>query len=137
MRKLIFASLLAIAGLSLCPNQIKAQATEDNTIYSFVSVETPPTYPGGIQNFYKFLGDHIKYPQEAKDKKVQGNVFVSFVVEKDGSVMDLKVEKGLGYGTDEEALRILKSSTRWNPGIKNGTPVRVKYNIPIKFVLPV
>jgi TonB family protein len=105
----------------------------DQKLYSFVSLKNPPTYPGGIEKFYQFLGQNIKYPAEALDKKVEGNVHVSFIVEEDGSLTDIKVERKLGAGTDEEAVRVLKLAKKWNPGMKDGKPVRVKYNIPIKF----
>lgn len=114
------------------PTQVK---TEDNTIYSFVSMETPPSYPGGIAKFYQFLGENIKYPEEAYQENIQGNVFVSFTIEKDGSISDIKIDRKLGYGTDEEAIRVLQLSKKWNPGIQKGKPVRVKYNLPIKFAL--
>jgi TonB family protein len=113
-----------------------ADPVNESTVYSFVSMENPPAYPGGINAFYKFLGENIKYPTEAKDKNVQGNVFVSFTVEKDGSLSDIKVDRKLGSGTDEEAIRVLKLSKRWNPGMLNGQPVKVKYNIPVQFKLP-
>ena len=98
-------------------------------------MENPPNYPGGLEKFYKYLGDNIKYPPMAAENNIQGKVLVSFTVEKDGSLTDLKVERKLGYGTDEEAMRVLKLSKRWNPGMQNGKPVRVKYNIPISFNL--
>ncbi|TKC12359.1 energy transducer TonB [Pedobacter polaris] len=135
MKKLIYSSLFAMLLLGFCLNKANAQQ-EDNTVYNFVAMETPPTYPGGIADFYKFLGETIKYPQQAKDENVQGNVFVSFTVEKDGSLNDMKVDRKLGAGTDEEAIRALKLSKRWNPGLLNGKPVRVKYNIPVKFKIP-
>jgi len=135
MKKLIFSSLIAVLLLSFCQNKAVAQV-EDNTVYNFVSMENPPSYPGGIANFYKFLGDNMKYPQQAKDDNVQGSVYVSFTVEKDGSLNDIKVDRKLGGGTDEEAVRVLKLSKRWNPGMQNGKVVRVKYNIPIKFSIP-
>lgn len=113
----------------------KIAYSNDNTIHNFVSMKNPPTYPGGIAALYKFLGDNIKYPKEASDKKVQGNVFVSFVVEKDGTVTDIKTLRGLGSGTDEEAIRVLKLTKKWNPGLENGKAVKVAYNIPIKFTL--
>jgi TonB family protein len=113
------------------------EETTDNNVYSFIAMETPPSYPGGVAEFYKFLGKSIKYPLSASDNEIQGNVFVSFTVEKDGSLNDIKVERKLGYGTDEEAVRVLKLSKKWNPGMQNGRAVRVKYNIPIKFSLNV
>ncbi|WP_169306793.1 TonB family protein [Pedobacter polaris] len=111
------------------------EEVSDQTVYSFVSMSTPPTFPGGVGKFYDYLGKNIKYPAIAADNDIQGNVFVSFVVEKDGSLSDLRVDRRLGFGTDEEALRVLKLSKRWNPGMQNGRLVRVRYNIPIKFSL--
>lgn len=108
---------------------------DDNTVYSFVRLENPPTYPGGMDKFYAYIGENLKYPEEAKKNEIQGKVFMSFTVEKDGAINDVKVDRKLGYGTDEEAVRVLKSSKRWNPGLINGKPVRVKYNMPISFNL--
>ncbi|MFD0939997.1 M56 family metallopeptidase [Pedobacter boryungensis] len=108
---------------------------QDNNVYSFVAMENPPSYPGGVSEFYNFLGKNIKYPLLASDNEIEGNVYVSFTVEKDGSLNDIKVDRKLGYGIDEEAVRVLKLSKRWNPGMQNGRPVRVKYNIPIRFSL--
>jgi protein TonB len=127
------ADIVQIAPAGEGPKQ--AQVVEDNTVYNFVSMENPPNYPGGLDKFYKYLGDNIKYPPMAAENNIQGKVLVSFTVEKDGSLTDLKVERKLGYGTDEEAMRVLKLSKRWNPGMQNGKPVRVKYNIPISFNL--
>jgi TonB family protein len=124
--------VIIITMKSLANNDVK---TEDNTVYSFVSMENPPSYPGGIDAFYRFLSSSIKYPKKAYDDKIQGNVFVSFVVEKDGSLSNIKVDRPLGHGTDEEAVRVLSLSRRWNAGMQQGKPVRVKYNIPIKFSL--
>ncbi|WP_343530581.1 TonB family protein [Pedobacter sp.] len=121
--------------ISLNTISIVGYAFEPDEVHSFVSLENPPKFPGGINDFYKFLGDNIKYPEEAAKQDIEGNVFVSFIVEKDGSLNDIKIDKGLGYGTDEEAVRILKLSPKWNPGTQNGKAVRVKYNLPIKFSL--
>ncbi len=108
----------------------------DQKVYNFVSMKTPPTYPGGIAKFYDFLGKNIKYPPQAIEKNVQGNVQVDFIVEKDGSVTDIKVvDKKLGHGIEEEAVRVLKLSKKWNPGMNDGKPVRAKYRIPVKFSL--
>lgn len=107
----------------------------DQKVYSFVSLEMPPSYPGGMYRFYEFLAKNIKYPQMATDNEIQGNVFCSFTVEKDGALTDIKIDRRLGFGTDEEAVRVLKLGKRWNPGMQNGRAVRVKYNLPIKFSL--
>lgn len=103
--------------------------------YDFVSVDQVPKFPGGIEEFYKYLGENIKYPKEAADKKVEGKVFMQFVVEKDGSLNQIKVISGPGSGTNEEAVRVLTASPKWNPGKIKGKPVRVMYHIPVSFAL--
>ncbi len=121
--------------ISLNTISIIGYAFEPDEVHSFVSLENPPQFPGGISDFYKFLADNIKYPEEAAKQDIEGNVFASFIVEKDGSLNDIKIDRGLGYGADEEAIRILKLSPKWTPGTQNGKIVRVKYNLPIKFSL--
>jgi protein TonB len=113
----------------------QAAVVEDTKVYDFVSIETPPSFPGGIEKFYAYVGKSIKYPPMAAENNIQGKVFLSFVVEKNGELTDIHVDRKLGGGTDEEAVRVLKASPRWTPGIQNGKPVRVKYNIPISFTL--
>jgi periplasmic protein TonB len=117
------------------PKREAAVAVDDNKVYDFVSIEKQPEFPGGISKFYGYLSKAIKYPPMAQENNVQGKVFLSFVVEKDGKLTDIQVTRGLGSGTDEEAIRVLKASPRWNPGIQNGKPVRVKYNINVNFTL--
>lgn len=99
----------------------------------FTAVEMEPSFPGGIEMFYRFLQANIKYPAKAFEDKIQGKVFISFVVEKDGSLTDIKVLRGIGGGCDEEAVRVMKTSPKWRPGIQNGRPVRVQYTMPISF----
>lgn len=83
----------------------------------------------------KFLRDNIKYPQIARESGIQGTVYVTFVVEKDGRVTDIRVLRGIGGGCDEEAVRVIKAMPRWQPGKQRGKPVRVQFNMPIKFTL--
>jgi len=111
--------------------------SRESGVYDFVSIDTQPSFPGGMSKFYEYLGHSLKYPAEAKANKIEGKVFLSFIVEKNGELTNINVDRKLGGGTDEEAVKALKASPRWNPGIKNGQPVRVKYNIPISFKLPV
>lgn len=101
----------------------------------FTNVEVLPTFPGGLEQFGKFLGKNLNYPPVARDAGIQGRVYCSFVVEKDGSLTDIKVVRGIGGGCDEEAVRVLKKSPKWNPGVQNGRNVRVSYTIPIFFQL--
>jgi TonB family protein len=125
----------ALQNIIITAMPIIKETTTDQTVYNFISIEQPPTYPGGIDQFYRFLGNNMKYPAAAIDNEVQGNVHISFTVEKDGSLTDIKVVRKLGFGTDEEALRVVKLAKKWNPGMQNGRPVRVRYNIPVKFSL--
>ena len=101
----------------------------------FVVVESMPQFPGGIQKLLEYLHSNIRYPVLAKESNIQGKVFVSFVVEKDGSVTDVKVLRGIGGGCDEEAIRVVSQMPKWIPGRQRDVPVRVRYNLPIKFVL--
>lgn len=113
----------------------KSETDDQDKIYDFVAIDTQPSFEGGMQNFYEYLKKAVKYPAVAHQNNIQGKVFLSFIVEKNGALNDIQVERKLGGGTDEEAVRVLKASPRWIPGTQNGKPVRVKYNIPISFNL--
>jgi len=102
----------------------------------YITVEVEPEPYGGAEAWAKFLQKNIHYPPQASENNVHGKVFLSFIVETDGHLSNVKVERGVGYGLDEEALRVLKLAPAWKPGIQNGHKVRVMYNIPINFVLP-
>ena len=101
----------------------------------FQSVEIPPAPPGGMRAFMDYISRHYDYPKEAMENGVNGQVQVSFVVEKDGSLTDLRIVRDLDYGTGEAAIRLLQSSSKWSPGIQNGRPVRVAYTLPIRLNL--
>lgn len=109
-------------------NGPKDVVEEDNNIYNTAGIEVKPDFPGGIDKFYKYVGKNYQVPEE---EGLKGKVFVSFVVEKDGSLTDIKVIRDIGYGTGKEAIRVLKSCPRWNPGEQNGKKVRVLYSLPI------
>ncbi|MFC4480078.1 energy transducer TonB [Flavobacterium chungangensis] len=101
---------------------------EDNTVYNTAGIEVKPDFPGGIEKFYKFVGNNYKTPEE---EGLKGKVYVTFVVEKDGSLTDIKVLRDIGYGTGAEAIRVLKKCPKWTPGEQNGKKVRVLYSLPI------
>jgi TonB family protein len=101
----------------------------------FTSVEQVPEFPGGLSAFEQFLAKNIRYPQEARDKNVQGRVIVSFIVETDGTLTNFKIVRSVGSGADEEAVRALSLSPKWTPGLQNGHKVRVAYTVPISFTL--
>lgn len=101
----------------------------------FTYVEEMPTYPTGMDDLMAFIGQNISYPEIAKRAGVEGKVFVQLVIEKDGSITDIKVAKGIGAGCDEEAVRVCKLLPKWKPGKQNGKPVRVRMVIPFLFRL--
>lgn len=101
----------------------------------YLSVEEMPEFPGGEQALYVFLDKNIRYPKFAKDNKIQGNVFVQFVVEKDGTITNPKVLRDIGGGCGEEASRLLSIMPKWKPGKLRGKTVRVQYKLPISFRL--
>ncbi len=112
----------------------QSDVTEDG-ILDIAFVEVTPEFPGGLQKFYDYFGKNYKYPAMARQQGVSGRIALSFVVEKDGRLTDIKILRDLGYGTGEEAVRVLKGSPPWKPGIQNGRPVRVAYTMPIKLNL--
>jgi TonB family protein len=111
-----------------------ASKDEDNV---YLIAEEEPKYPGGKAAFRKFIQKNINYPKRAIISKVQGTVFVQFVVLKSGKVTKPKVLWGIGYGCDEEALRLVKMMPVWKPGILCKQKVNVLFQIPIKFTLPI
>jgi len=101
----------------------------------FDIVEDQPTPPGGMAAFYKFVGKSMKYPNQARRMGIEGRVFVQFVVDKDGSLTEIKAVKGIGAGCDEEAVRVLNTAPKWKPGKQRGRPVKVRMILPITFKL--
>ncbi|MDP5139264.1 MAG: M56 family metallopeptidase, partial [Spirosomaceae bacterium] len=101
----------------------------------FTTVEQNPEFPGGATEMYKYIGERIKYPKLAQQMKVEGKVFLRFVVQKNGEIGDIKILKSIGYGCDEEAVRVISQMPKWTPGKQNGKPVNVYFTMPIKFAL--
>jgi len=121
-------------------DEIEAQIIEDDPEDDveeqfFVFVEDLPAYPGGDIARIKFLKNNIKFPAMAIEAGIQGTVYVSFIVEKDGSISHVNVARGIGGGCDEEAVRVIRKMPKWSPGKQRSIPVRVKINVPIKFKL--
>lgn len=117
------------------PVEINNEEEEIEEQQIFMVVESMPEFPGGEAALTKYLFDNIEYPQMAKESGIQGRVFVTFVVERDGNVTDVRVLRGIGGGCDEEAIRVVKGMPNWTPGKQRGKPVRVQFNLPIKFTL--
>lgn len=112
-------------------------ANTNDTIYDGMNlpVEVDPMFPEGMESLYKYLAENIHYPEQAKREKIQGKVYIGFVIEKDGSIVDAKVIRGIGGGCDEEALRVVNAMPKWMPGKVRGENVRVQFNLPVVFKL--
>lgn len=101
----------------------------------FTVVENDPEYPGGMEALYKYLAENIHYPQIAKENNITGKVYVTFVVEKDGSIANPRILRDIGGGCGQEAVRVVKSMPKWKPGKQRGKSVRVQFNLPVSFNL--
>lgn len=111
---------------------LDSRVTESGTeAVPFITVEIRPEFPGGIAKFGEYIGRHFNYPSAAVEQGIRGKVLVQFVVERDGSLTDIQVLRDLGYGTREEAIRVLRASPKWKPGVQNGRTVRVSYTLPL------
>lgn len=101
----------------------------------WVSVEEDPEFPGGLEALAKFLAENIQYPQLAKENNITGKVYLTFVVEKNGTVGNVKILRDIGGGCGAEAVRVVKSMPKWKPGKQQGQAVRTQFNLPIGFYL--
>jgi TonB family protein len=126
-------SLAIISQQTIAPESQAASVPDK--VYDNSLVEVAPEYAGGAKELARFLSSNIKYPDLAKQKNVQGKVYLSFVVEKDGNLTDIKVKQGIGSGCDEEAIRVLKLSEKWKPGMIKDTPIRTYFSVPVAFQL--
>lgn len=151
MKKIAFVLALALSGLA-ANAQVKVEPME-SVADVFTVVDQMPKYPGGEVAMLNFLKTNIKYPQAAMDCGCQGTVFVTFVVDETGSVVDPKVLRGANCANavepkegevdcattarqlSDEALRVIKLMPKWQPGQQNGKPVKVQMNLPVKFVM--
>ena len=120
------------------PHLVKVSEKEKdkNQEEVFMVVENPPKYPGGEPARQEFFAENMKYPKKAKEQGIQGKVYITFVVEPNGSVTNIQVLRGIGGGCDEEAIRVIRLMPNWEPGTQRGQAVRVQVNMPIKFSLP-
>ena len=101
----------------------------------FTVVESEPEFPGGMEALYKYLAQNIKYPQLARENGITGKVYVTFVVEKDGSIANPRILRDIGGGCGAEAIRVVKAMPKWSPGKQRGKAVRVQFNLPVNFNL--
>jgi len=129
MKKIL---IIAISFFSI--QIVAAQETtngSDNNIYNTAGIEVKPEFPGGYEAFYKFIAENYITPNVVG---LNGKVYVAFVIEKDGSITDIKVLRDIGHGTGKEAIRVLELSPKWIPGEQNGKKVRCTYSLPINIM---
>jgi len=106
---------------------------EDKNVYAEKAADVKPLPVGGAQGWISYLQKNLVYPEEARHQHISGKVQLSFIVEKDGSISDITVDQSAGHGFDEEAVRVLQQSPAWQPGIKDGQPIRIRYRLPVNF----
>ncbi len=124
--------LFAFSSEMTAQEVVKNESSGDNSVHKVGDLNIKqPDFPGGIIEFYKFVGQNFRIPEEASKSKVETKIAMQFMVEKDGSLSEIKIVKDAGYGIGEEAMRILKLSPKWIPGTQDGKPVRVLYSLPI------
>jgi len=133
MKKLIFMSMMAVLSLTTANAQKTVVSQKNQKVFEVA--EQMPEYPGGMMAMMEFLQDNMKYPADAEKQKVQGKVMVSFIVETDGSISDVKVMKNVFPSLDAEAIRVVKAMPRWTPGKQKGKVVRVHFSLPITYRL--
>ena len=133
MKKLIMMSLMAMFGLTTVSAQKTVVAQKNQQVFDVV--EQMPEYPGGPGALIEYLSQNVKYPEDAKQQKIEGRVLATFVVETDGSVSNVEVVKPAFPSLDAEAVRLLSAMPKWIPGKQNGKVVRVKFTVPISFNL--
>lgn len=121
--------------LSVVPKSVEVLKVIDENEQIFVIVEEMPDFPGGDMELRKFIANNVKYPEDAQKNGIQGKVYVTFVVAKDGYVKNAKIARGVAPSLDEEALRVVNSLPMWKPGKQRGEYVNVAYTVPINFVL--
>jgi protein TonB len=132
MKRLAFLlSAIFLTNIAFCQEEVKV--SDDEAI--FFVVEVQPEFPGGMDSMYAFIQKNLIYPEKAKAEGIEGRVFITFTIEKDGSVSNVKILRGIGGGCDEAAKEVIEKMPKWKPGTQRGKPVRVQFNLPIKFEL--
>lgn len=129
-RFLLLIALFVLYSYSYAQEPVKVQL---DTIYTIA--DTAPSYPGGMDGWNKYLKKNLKYPKKAWWEELESDITVEFIVRKDGSITDIKHLTVIGWGFEEEAVRLIKASGKWNPAMKNGKPVDYKGTVKIPFRL--
>ena len=132
IKKLLFTSVFVVISL-ICIGQSDTTKTKPSIDKRLIEENRGATFPGGATAMIKYVDQQMIYPEDAFKKKIEGRVFTSFVIEPNGDLSNIRVEGSLHPSLDEEALRILKTMPRWNPGMVNGEIVRTRLRLPIVF----
>ena len=137
MKKILFIALLSFGFMANAMAQHFDEGEEviEQSDKVFEVVDEMPSFPGGQSALFDFMAKNIKYPEVAEDNGIQGRVLVTFIVKKDGSLSDVRVAKSVDPSLDKEAVRLVKSMPKWNPGIHRGRYVNVKFTVPVTFRL--
>jgi protein TonB len=133
MKKFIIMALMAVFGLTTVSAQKTVVAKKNQKVFDVV--EQMPEYPGGQAALIEYISNNVKYPDDAAKKKVEGKVFVTFVVDTDGKITDVSLLRKVFPSLDAEAIRVISGMPNWIPGKQKGQVVRVKYTVPIVFRL--
>ena len=132
MKWFFFFAVFFLSG-NLIAQTDTARPVEKEDVYEFV--EIAPEFPGGEKAMFQFITSNLHYPAPCKEEEIQGKVFVQFIIEKDGSVNEVTVVRGVHSALDAEAVRVIKMMPKWKPGYQNGKAVRTRYRLPIYFKL--
>lgn len=133
MKKLaLLLSAIFLTNMAFCQEEKKVSVDDE----VFVVVEEQAEFPGGMEAMYAYIQKNLVYPELAKEKGIEGRVFVSFIIEKDGSISNILVKRAIGGGCEEAAVEMIKNMPKWKPGKQGGKPVRFQFTLPIKFELP-
>jgi len=135
MKYLVFLIISLLTQYSLNAQEVDGKSDVDKTNQVYTFVEHMPQFPGGDDELFKYIDKSIKYPKKAKKKGIQGTVYITFVVEIDGTLSGIKVLRGVHKDIDKEAIRAISTMPKWTSGKQNGSHVRVQCNLPLKFTL--
>lgn len=131
-RFLLLLSAILLTNIAFCQEEKKVSVDDE----VFVVVEEQAEFPGGMEAMYAYIQKNLVYPEKAKAEGIEGRVFVTFTIEKDGSISNILIKRAIGGGCEEAAVEMIKNMPKWKPGKQRGKPVRFQFTLPIKFELP-
>lgn len=131
-RLALLLSAIFLTNMAFCQEEKKVSIDDE----VFVFVEEQAEFPGGMEAMYAYIQKNLVYPEKAKAEGIEGRVFVTFTIEKDGSISNILIKRAIGGGCEEAVVEMIKNMPKWNPGKQKGKPVRFQFTLPIKFELP-